>query len=145
MPNAPLTFKILPNLTQIFILRVTNVCIMTALMKGDSHQYCPHAIGGLNCIKSNSSSGQLQADKRVFSFQPFPKLPISWNQVIKRYTSESHRSIYSLENATGNLTLDTGWPSSLQSLPRVGVWLSLPWQTRAQEGLLPFGPFTLHW
>lgn len=53
---------------------------------------------------------------RVFSFQ---KLPVSWNQVIERYTSESHKSIYSLENAGGNLTLNTGWSSSLQLTRRV--------------------------
>lgn len=68
-----LTFKIRPDLTQIFIVRVTNVHIMTAAMEGDSYQHCPHDIGDPNCIKSNSSSGR----KIIFSFQLFPKLPIS--------------------------------------------------------------------
>lgn len=112
---------------------------MTAAMEGDSYQHCPRDIGDPNCIKSNSSSGR----KRIFSFQPFPKLPVSWNQVIERYTSESLRSIYSLKNVTGNLTLDRSWASSLQSLPRGSRVFGSPClDSQSREGLLPFGPCT---
>lgn len=146
MPNALLTFKMLPNLTQFFILRgeKDDKCICyDSCSAGDSDQHCVRDIGGLNCVCSNASSGQLQVDNRVCSCQPFLILLVSWNQVIERYTSESHRSIYPLWecnlkfDSVYRLTRFTAVTAKVAPLREQTAWLPLPWPTRAVKGLLP--------